>query len=89
MCVQLNGTSTVCERGVRDMLNFHLSHARAWRGLHGGPVSSRVSGSQEIGGALRRILCGPLDVPSCGILIISASAVTACTVAVISSDHES
>lgn len=89
MCVQLNGTSTVYERGVRDMLNFHLSHARARRGLHGGPVSSRVSGSQEIGGALRRILCGPLDVPSCGILIISASAVTACTVAVISSDHES
>lgn len=57
----------VYERVVRDMPNLHLSHARARRGLHGDPVSSRVSGSQEMGGALRRILCGPPDVP-CGIL---------------------
>lgn len=29
-----------------------LSHARAWRGLRGGgPVSSRVNGNQEVGGA--------------------------------------
>lgn len=68
---------TGCQRHAESPPSA-FSHARAWRGLPGGPVSSRVSGSQEVGGALRR---DPIWTTRCtisGILLILASAVTAC-----------